>query len=508
MRVAGDAGGDEIGGARVLESLLEALGRWPDVGSQARVSIERWSSLTAGEVKAYQDKGISAVRGAAGWQSVADQVRELGQLRYEPAVPTLIGLWEECPVNPVAVAAAHALFGIGTAEARDALRHGIHDHDHLARFMALKVMFTDDGTAWDNVAHLFSDECLATTAGLTAAAEALGLLSPWSFTRSGPEWHSEQLRDLVSQDHRWLDLCVGLRDHEVLGHQARQVLRYADPAVTGPALDAARAVRAAQTRTPAGRHLRRGDLVARYLDGDHRGVWRDLGAIAHLDDLWRAEAEQVAVLTMDRVRRNASSLTAALIACGWPVSNEQALPGPAADVEDRLRQLEQITGSAVPPALAAYWRIVGTIDLVPRGTWDAPFPPGVPEQLTVADPLEIIDLSTAWFSVEEWQEESAELHPEIAGPLEITIAADYLHKANISGGAPYSVWLPHAGADPLVRDEEHCLTFTDYLRRAFAGKGFLRLDQQDEWVAHGVTRDQLAELTGWLANVEYEHLDF
>ena len=64
------------------------------------------------------------------------------------------------------------------------------------------------------------------------------------------------------------------------------------------------------------------------------------------------------------------------------------------------------------------------------------------------------------------------------------------------------------GADPLVRDEEHYLTFTNYLRRAFAGKGFLRLDRQDEWLARGFTRDRLAELTGWLASVEYEHADF
>jgi hypothetical protein len=227
-----------------------------------------------------------------------------------------------------------------------------------------------------------------------------------------------------------------------------------------------------------------------------------------VDGPWQAEAEQVAVLTMERVRRNALNLTSALIARGWPISPEQALPGPAPDVEDRLKQLEQITGSPVPPALAAYWRIVETIDLVPRDTWDAPFPPGVPEQLTIADPPEIIDLTTAWFAVEEWQKKFAELHPEIVGPLYLTIAADYLHKANISGGAPYSVWLPHAGADPLVRHEEHCLTFTDYLRRAFAGKGFLQLDRRDEWVAHGTTRDRLTELTDWLASVEYEHTDF
>ncbi|HWS31492.1 MAG TPA: hypothetical protein VN408_01975, partial [Actinoplanes sp.] len=286
--------GTDIDGARLLESLLEALARWPDAGRRPRVSIERWNGFTAGEVKAHQDEGISAIQGADGWRSVTDQIRELGRLRYEPAVPPLIGLWEECPVHPVVVAAGHALFEIGTAEARDALRRGIHDHEHFGRFMALKVLFTDDGAAWDNAGPLFSGERLATTAGLTAAAEALALLAPWSHSSAGPRWHSEQLRDLISQDRRWLDLCVGLRDHEFLGSPARQVLKYADSAVTGPALDAARALRASRPTTPVGESLRPGDLVARYRDGDHRGVWRDLGAVAHLDDVWRAEAEQVA----------------------------------------------------------------------------------------------------------------------------------------------------------------------------------------------------------------------
>ncbi|MBR7831440.1 hypothetical protein KDK95_34380 [Actinospica sp. MGRD01-02] len=500
-------GPDEADGARVLESLLGTLATWPDLGKRPRVSIEQWGSLTAEEAKACQDVSVAAVRSVAGARSEADQIRLLGQLRYEPAVPTLIGLWEQCPVHPIAVAAAHALFGIGTTEARDVLRKGIHDHDHLGRFMALKVMFTDEGTAWDNVSHLFADELLAAPAGQIAAAEALSLLSPRSYSRSGPEWHSDELRVLLATDRRWLDLCVGLRDHEILGGQARQVLKYADPVVTRPALDAAGAERMAKPR-PACPPLRAGDLVARYENGDHRGVWNDLAAVAHLDGPWRAEAEQVAALTMERVRRNAQSLATALIARGWPVSLEQALPGPTPDVEDRLKELEQLTGCAAPPALAAYWRIVGTIDLVPRDTWDAPFPPGVPEQLTLADPLEIGDLSNGWYSVEEWHAECEEHHPEIAGPLEFDIAADYLHKANFSGGAPYSVWLSNVGADPLVRHEKHSLTFTDYLRRAFKEKGFLRLDAQEEWLTYGFTHDQLAELTRWLASVEYEHTGF
>jgi hypothetical protein len=507
VRVVNDTGPDGVDGARVLGSLLEELAAWPEFGDWARVSVEQWSGFTADEAKAYQDESISAVRAVGGGREVAGQVRVLGQLGYEPAVPTLVGLWERCPVHPVAVAAAHALFGIGNAEARDVLRKGVHDHDHLGRFMALKVMFSDEGSAWDNVGHLFADECLATPAGRMAAVEALSLLSPHSYSRSGPEWYSDELRDLVSQDRRWLDLCVELRDHEVLGGQAREVLKYADPAVAGPVLDAARAARAAQT-PPGCPPLRAGELVARYENGDHRGVWSELAAVGELDGAWRAEAEQVAVLTMERVRRNAEGLVTGLIARGWPVSLEKALPGPAPDVEERLKELEQLTGSAVPAALAAYWRIVGAIDLVPRETWEAPFPVGVPEQLTLADPLEIGDLSNGWYSVEEWQAESGELHPELAGPLELDIAADYLHKANISGGAPYSVLLLNVGADPLVRHEKHGLAFTDYLRRAFAGKGFLRLDEQDEWLAYGFTRDQFAELTSWLESVECEYTEF
>jgi hypothetical protein len=46
------------------------------------------------------------------------------------------------------------------------------------------------------------------------------------------------------------------------------------------------------------------------------------------------------------------------------------------------------------------------------------------------------------------------------------------------------------------------------LAACLRGKGFLRLDQQDEWAAYGTTADELAELTGWLESVEYEHLDF
>ena len=74
VRVADNKGDDQSGGARVLESLRKALAAWPGLGSWARVSIEQWSSFTAGEAKAYQDVSISAVRSVANWRTVEDQI--------------------------------------------------------------------------------------------------------------------------------------------------------------------------------------------------------------------------------------------------------------------------------------------------------------------------------------------------------------------------------------------------------------------------------------------------
>lgn len=501
-------GTDNGGAGRLLDSIREALAGCPDPGTRPRISVDRWNGFSAEERSAYYDVGIAAIRRLTGYREVADQLRALGQLGYEPAVPVLTGLRNDFPVEPVRIAAAHALFSIGTGDARDALRAGIDDCEDFDRFMALKVMFTDEGTSWDNVGWLFSGDRLSTASGVTVAGDALRFLSPASFSAGGDDrWHLDELRDLLSRDRRWLDLCVSLRDHADLGPAAREALEFADPAVTGTALDAAATARAARPQTPAPR-LAAGTLVERYQHGDHHGVWRELGAVDPLDSAWRAEAEQVADLTMRRVRRNAERLIAALAARGWPVTAEKALPGPADDIEDRLQRLERLTGTAVPPALSAFWRVVGPIDLVPREQWDIPFPAGVPEELSVADPLEVLGLSEAWFDVEEWQENLARLHPEIAGPLEVSISADYLHKANISGGGPYCVWLPYAGADPLVRQEEHALSFTDYLRLAFASKGFTRASEVQERLNRSPAPGQPANVSTWLASVEYEQLDF
>jgi hypothetical protein len=56
-------------------------------------------------------------------------------------------------------------------------------------------------------------------------------------------------------------------------------------------------------------------------------------------------------------------------------------------------------------------------------------------------------------------------------PALIAFAPDALHKANISGGAPYSIEVPNPAADAPVEDEPHDTTFVAYLRLVILGWG-------------------------------------
>lgn len=99
--MAATSGKDDSDGARRLASVCEAVAGWPDLGSRPRISVDQWNGFTVEEQRAYLDAGIAAIRRASGYRAVADQLRTLGELRYEPAVPTLTALREHCLVEPV-----------------------------------------------------------------------------------------------------------------------------------------------------------------------------------------------------------------------------------------------------------------------------------------------------------------------------------------------------------------------------------------------------------------------
>ena len=67
----------------------------------------------------------------------------------------------------------------------------------------------------------------------------------------------------------------------------------------------------------------------------------------------------------------------------------------------------------------------------------------------------------------------------------IDLAPDWLHKAHVSGGSPYTVEVPNRAIDGPLLDEPHSTTFVNYLRIAFRWGGFPGWDPEqptrDPW---------------------------
>jgi hypothetical protein len=54
----------------------------------------------------------------------------------------------------------------------------------------------------------------------------------------------------------------------------------------------------------------------------------------------------------------------------------------------------------------------------------------------------------------------------------LAFAPDVYHKVNVSGGTPYAIILPNAGADALIEIYGKQSYFVDYLRECFKWGGF------------------------------------
>ena len=137
-----------------------------------------------------------------------------------------------------------------------------------------------------------------------------------------------------------------------------------------------------------------------------------------------------------------------------------------------------MAGSPIPPALLAFWQVIGGVDLV----WDYAggdevprLYPGQEIDLDDKDPLSIDGPSVAGWLVEEWKDQIDGVHSELRDPFSLYLAPDYLHKANISGGAPYGIELPTLLADPPFTSEEN-LSFVEYLRYVMRWAGFAKLE--------------------------------
>jgi hypothetical protein len=204
------------------------------------------------------------------------------------------------------------------------------------------------------------------------------------------------------------------------------------------------------------------NYLKRYLNGEFEQVWSELQA---LGPAVRQEpdyllAQGVASETMSRVRRNCELLVSRLNSLDYVFgiypdgSNGYFTSGPLVPPSKSTRadcaKLEERAGS-LPLSLKAFWHEVGSVDFVGmHPSWPAGLDP-----LVVNPPEAVI------YDLEEFDDES-----NASDQFEVSLAPDYLHKDNISGGSPYSIAIPNPCADSVFLNEQNSLLFVQYLRLA------------------------------------------
>ncbi|MCB9894349.1 MAG: hypothetical protein H6839_07865 [Planctomycetes bacterium] len=187
-----------------------------------------------------------------------------------------------------------------------------------------------------------------------------------------------------------------------------------------------------------------------------------------------AEALGAARSAMREVRTHVLRIIDHLVADGYQFVDDRApYAGPESGVEEALRDLWN-EGAFVPVSLQAWLIEVGTVDLCGfNPNW--PCPTYAHSQVDASsvvctDPLAFdAPLEYITSRVDELKRQADE-------PLLLDIAPDHLHKANISGGPPYSVALDRPAVDSLLLFERHCVSFMAYVRRSLQWGGFAGMD--------------------------------
>lgn len=221
------------------------------------------------------------------------------------------------------------------------------------------------------------------------------------------------------------------------------------------------------------------NLYDRYLNGEYEQVWNELqslGSAVRQDNHFPLACE-IAAEVMRRVRRNLNIIVSRLQAMDYVFgtypdgSTGYFTQGPLVPPSEKtladLAELEEQFGP-LPLSLAAFWREVGSVDLVGMH-------PAWPDSL---DPLVVYEPEGAISDLENqlWQGED-EIDRSVG--FEAGLAPDEYHKDNVSGGPAYSVALPDPSSDFVLLNERHTVLFVPYLRMAILKwGGFPGLDKQ------------------------------
>ncbi|MFD7781966.1 hypothetical protein ACFV4Q_02485 [Streptomyces nojiriensis] len=409
----------------------------------------------------------------------------LAAARYTPAVPALRELFTR--QRRFLTTAGENLLEIGTPEALEAAASPlslegvpINEYDrHDRQTIAIDALLRAGASrAFDVLAPLFEEQVLR-CGGIRSesAGTVLEKLTPAQ----------------VTAEPRWIERCLSAAQDRELGATARALLDQLDPGLVDEA--AARAEKR-KRKAAAGSTVKppAGDLVKRYRAGEHERVWEELLALERRPPkALAAQAEAVAMETMERVRCGLEAVVERLRAEGYPFHKKaRALVPPPHDALGSVQRLESLTGGRLPLSLRAFYLVVGSVDL--SGSEDrfrhdpgkhGP-KPKKGEIVDVAqkypfmylshfDPLVVLPLEEAVAEAEMWARRERE-RAGMKAPLHLTISPGPSFKANPRDAQPEpvdTVRLPGPFADAeLRRGRGGAVPLVGHLRGTLAWGGF------------------------------------
>jgi hypothetical protein len=228
--------------------------------------------------------------------------------------------------------------------------------------------------------------------------------------------------------------------------------------------------------------------LERYVAGDCQTVWGEIltatsaGKVGDRNPEIRGVVKEV----MRRARQNIEVIIQRLHDSGYEFvdpSSKGYLPRlplvrPNEDSPDFAFWLGQLVGP-LPLTIIEWIETVGDVNLVGNH-------PEWPEIDMITDALVVefelsgyADRGPGWDAkeyyqneLETWRADVAEYGQKEIGPFLLTFAPDAYHKANVSGGGPYGIYLPDGSIDATCRINGREISFVDYLRECFASGGF------------------------------------
>lgn len=219
----------------------------------------------------------------------------------------------------------------------------------------------------------------------------------------------------------------------------------------------------------------------RYLNGETEQVYEDiykLGKDAFLPNNLE-DIEKVLIETFERVAYNLDIIYKELIEINYLFKTdfkfnfERPLIKPLPETNELLSKLDEAVKpfGFVPTSLKIFYRIVGACNF----QWD--YDTNEDHIWQCADPIQIVSLDDLVSTVtDQYNLEDLHEYYKDDGFISLDLSADYLHKDNISGGAPYSLQItPQPSIDAPFLNEEHNTTFINYLRICFDNCGFSRM---------------------------------